>query len=136
MQFDREQIHGLKAVGAHERREFHVADIKQRWLGAQPAFTPVVVSVRDPVLTGWIARCYDDCRALGVEPKRHVLRYAFELLRALQLGASREFVEGLREYFCTYRHGSRHALEWINYVVSTLHAQTAARRAIQGGAGG
>ncbi|MBN8742124.1 MAG: hypothetical protein BGP24_18160 [Lysobacterales bacterium 69-70] len=123
MRFDAAQLQVLNALGAEQERRHQIADIKQRWLAAQPGFVPAVVPVADPLLEQWIAACYDDCIALGVHRKADVLRYAFELLRAVQLGAGQEFVDGLRAYFCSYRYGSRHALEWIGHVMSQLHTQ-------------
>lgn len=131
MKFDAEQIGALTVLTAQQQREQHIADIKQRWLAAQPSFSPVVARVQDPLLEAWIAACYDDCVALGVKAKRIVLRYTFELLRAVQLGAGQEFVDGLRAYFCTYRYGSAHALEWIGHVMTTLHAQAHATLATE-----
>jgi hypothetical protein len=122
MRFDAEQLRVLNTLGAEQERRYQIADIRQRWLAAQPGFAPVVVRVEDPLLEQWIAACYDDCMGLGIRRKADVLRYAFELLRAVQLGAGQEFVDGLRAYFCSYRHGTRHALEWIGHVMSQLHA--------------
>jgi hypothetical protein len=136
MKFDTEQIGALNALNARQQRDYHIADIKQRWLAAQPGFRPVVARVDDPLLEAWIAACYDDCAALGVKAKRIVLRYTFERLRALQLGAGQEFVDGLRDYFCSYRYGSAHALEWIGHVMTTLHAQAHAALATEARAHG
>lgn len=131
MKFDREQLTVMNTQKTSLQREAFLAEIKSQWLHAQPHFRPVVAKVQDPLLDEWIAACYDDCHGIGVLSKRIILRYTFEMLRALQLGAGQTFVDGLRDYFCSYRHGSQHALEWINYVLSRLHnnvAQTMQQR--------
>lgn len=127
MKFDREQLTVMDARKASLQRESFLAEIKTQWLHAQPHFRPIVAKVQDPLLDDWIAACYDDCHGIGVLSKRIILRYAFEMLRALQLGAGQPFVDGLREYFCSYRHGSQRALEWINYVISAVCADVASR---------
>jgi hypothetical protein len=122
MRFDAAQLHTLNTLAAERERRHHVADIKQRWLAAQAGFQPVIARVEEPLLEAWIAACYDDCAALGIKAKPLLLRYTFELLRALQLGGGQEFVDGLRDYFCSYQYGSAHALEWIGHVMTNLHA--------------
>ncbi|WP_263145053.1 hypothetical protein [Pseudomonas sp. RIT-PI-AD] len=117
MKITREQYAALCAAYNAEQREAFVRLVRHEWRQAQARLVPGFPILDDATLTAWVEACHDDCLAHDVLEKSLVINYAFQVLRAVNLGARHEFIQGLRNHFLSERTGRRQALEWIAFIV-------------------
>ncbi|TRX72721.1 hypothetical protein [Pseudomonas mangiferae] len=122
-----EQYKRLCSAHNSEQRDAFIALACREWRGAEHRLMAGFPTLDDRTLTAWVTTCYDECFSEDILEKQIVLNYCFQILRAVNLGAQREFVQGLRSYFRSEYTSRRRALEWIAFVVGGAHDYQAAQ---------
>ncbi len=123
-----EQYERLCSAHNSEQRDAFIALVCREWRGAEHRLMAGFPTLDDKTLTAWVTACYDECFSEEILERQIVFNYCFQVLRAVNLGAQREFVQGLRGYFISEYTSRRRALEWIAFVVGGAHDYLATRR--------